>query len=37
MAPAEGNKITLAPDLESGEFAGTTIEGHQISGSFECG
>jgi hypothetical protein len=37
MAPAEGNKITLAPDLESGEFAGTTIEGHQMSGSFECG
>jgi hypothetical protein len=37
MAPAEGNKITLAPDLESGEFAGTTIDGQQMSGSFECG
>ena len=36
MAPAEGNKITLAPDIQSGEFSGKTIQSQQISGSFHC-
>ena len=36
MAPAEGNKIILEPDLTSGEFEGTTLDGQPISGSFRC-
>ena len=36
MAPAEGNKITLAPDIQSGEFSGATIQKQQMSGSFHC-
>jgi hypothetical protein len=36
MAPAEGNEITLAPDIQSGEFSGKTIQSQQISGSFHC-
>jgi len=31
------NKVTLDADLEAGEFVGTTTDGVQISGSFECG
>ncbi len=36
MAPAEGNRITLEPDLRAGDFVGTTIDGQPISGSFQC-
>jgi len=36
IAPAEGNKITLEPNLNSGEFEGTTLDGRQMSGSFHC-
>ena len=36
IAPAEGNKITLESDLSSGEFEGTTLDGRQMSGSFQC-
>lgn len=36
MAPAEGNKITLEPDLSAGSFVGTTVDGKPISGSFKC-
>jgi len=37
MAGAEGDKVTVAADLKSGEFEGTTIIGKQpISGSFKC-
>jgi hypothetical protein len=35
-AAAEGNKVTLAPDLKSGEFEGATLQGDPISGSFTC-
>jgi hypothetical protein len=36
-AAAAGNKVTLAADLKSGEFEGTTLlEGEPISGSFKC-
>jgi len=31
------NKVTLDADLEAGEFVGSTTDGVQISGSFECG
>ena len=31
------DKVTLDADLEAGEFVGTTTDGVQISGSFECG
>jgi len=31
------NQVTLDADLEAGEFVGTTTDGVQISGSFECG
>ena len=33
---AEGNRLTLAADLKSGEFVGTTLDGNPISGSFKC-
>lgn len=36
MATGEGNKITVAADLQSGDFEGTTIDGLVISGSFHC-
>jgi hypothetical protein len=31
------NQVTLDADLEAGQFAGTTADGVQMSGSFECG
>ena len=37
MAGSEGDKVTVAADLKSGEFEGTTIIHKQpISGSFKC-
>lgn len=36
MGGAEGNKVTVAADLQSGEFVGTTVDGQAISGSFKC-
>ena len=35
-AAPEANKVTLAADLKSGEFEGTTLDGQPISGSFQC-
>jgi len=35
-AAAAANKVTLAADLKSGEFEGTTLDGQPISGSFNC-
>jgi hypothetical protein len=35
-AAAEGDKVTLAADLKSGEFEGVTLQGEPISGSFTC-
>ena len=33
---AAANRLTLAADLQSGEFEGTTLDGQPISGSFKC-
>jgi hypothetical protein len=32
----EGDTVTVAADLKSGDFQGTTVEGEPISGSFKC-
>jgi hypothetical protein len=37
MRGTEENKVTVDAALEAGEFVGTTTDGVQISGSFECG
>ena len=31
-----GSTVTVAPDLQSGEFEGTAFDGQSISGSFKC-
>ena len=31
-----GSTVTVAPDLQSGEFEGTAFDGQPISGSFRC-
>ena len=31
-----GSTVTVAPDLQSGEFEGTAFDGQPISGSFKC-
>jgi hypothetical protein len=36
MGPGEGNKVILTPDLNSGEFEGSTLDGQPIFGSFQC-
>ena len=36
MRLSEEDKVTVAEDLESGEFVGTTTDGEPISGSFAC-
>jgi hypothetical protein len=36
IAGVEGDTVTVAADLKSGEFKGTTVEGQPISGSFKC-
>jgi hypothetical protein len=35
-AAAEGDKVTFAADLRSGDFEGVTLGGEPISGSFNC-
>ena len=37
MRGTGNNQVTLDADLQAGEFVGTTTDGVQISGSFECG
>ena len=36
MSSSEEDKVTVAEDLKSGEFVGTTTDGEPISGSFDC-
>jgi hypothetical protein len=36
LSLSEEDKVTVAEDLKSGEFVGTTTDGEPISGSFNC-